>query len=152
MKNGSEWMGLVREANRATTNTTPYPLIPTLEWDRKIGYFTSDPNVWNKVENSYDAEGRWHPDRVPYTDWTKEALRTASIQNHQVSIMGGNEKLQLLTSATYFDHEGIVKGQDFSRYSVRVNFDWELNKVAKLGAKTQFSHYNPESWGESVRC
>lgn len=142
MMDGSEWMELVREANRATSKTTPYPLTPTLEWDRKIGYFTSDPNVWKKVENSYDNEGRWNPGNVPYTDWTKESLRTASIQNHQISITGGNEKIQLLTSATYFNHEGIVKGQDYSRYSIRVNFDWELNLRTKLGAKTQFSHYD----------
>jgi TonB-linked SusC/RagA family outer membrane protein len=147
MMNGSEWMELVREANRATTNTTPYPLIPTLEWDRKIGYFTSDPNVWNKVENSYDEEGRWHQDKVPYTDWTREALRTSSIQNHQIGVTGGNEKLQLLTSVTYFNHEGIVKGQDFSRYSVRVNFDWDLSSRTKLGAKTQFSHYD---WNNGI--
>lgn len=147
MMNGSEWIELVREANRSTTHTTPYPLVPTLEWDRKIGYFTSDPNVWNKVEGSYDNEGRWHPEKLPYTDWTNEALRTASIQNHQVSIMGGNETLQLLTSATYFNHEGIVKGQDYSRYSVRVNFDWELNRSAKLGIKTQFSQYD---WNNGI--
>ena len=56
---GAEWIEMVREANRATTKTTPYPLTPSLDWDRKIGYFTAAPDVWSKIENSYDADGNW---------------------------------------------------------------------------------------------
>lgn len=142
MMNGAEWLELVRESNRATTKTTPYPSVPTLEWDRKIGYFTSDPNVWNKIEQSYDTHGNWQPDRVAYTDWTLESLRSSPITNHQISLRGGTEKIQLLASAGYFNQEGIVKGQDFSRYSIRINFDWELTPHVKIGSKTQFSHYD----------
>lgn len=140
MMNGAEWVELVREANRATTKNTPYPLIPTLDWDRKIGYFASDPNVLSKIENSYDENGVWHPDRVASTDWTKEALQIAPIHNHEVSVRGGTDKIKMLASATYFGQEGIVKGQDYKRYSVRVNFDWTLNKYVTIGGQTQFSH------------
>jgi len=142
MMNGAEWVELVRESNRATTKTATYPLIPSLDWDRKIGYFTSDPNVWSKIENSYDKEGNWLPNQVAYTDWTQESLQTSPITNHEISIRGGSETIQLLTSASYFNHQGIVKGQDFSRYSVRVNFDWELTPRVKIGGKIQFSHYD----------
>lgn len=121
--NGAEWVELVREANRATTKTTPYPLIPTLDWDKKIGYFTADPNVIGKIEKGYDENGNWHPERVPYTNWMDESLQIAPIQNHEVSVRGGTDKIKLLASATYFNQEGVVKGQDYSRYSVRVNFD-----------------------------
>lgn len=142
MMNGAEWVELVREANRSTNKSTPYPLTPSLDWDRKIGYFTSDPNVIRKIEMGYDAEGNWHPENVPYTDWTQAALKTSPISNHEISVRGGTEKIQLQTSVTYFNHEGIVKGQDYSRYSVRTNFDWELNDCVKAGGKTQFSHYD----------
>ena len=140
MMNGAEWVELVREANRATTKNTPYPLVPTLDWDRKIGYFASDPNVFSKIENSYDENGVWHPDRVASTDWTKEALQIAPIHNHEISVRGGTDKIKMLASATYFGQEGIVKGQDYKRYSVRVNFDWTLNKYVTIGGQTQFSH------------
>lgn len=140
MMTGAEWVELVREANRATSKTTPYPLIPTLDWDKKIGYFISDPNVIGKIEASYDEQGNWHPENVAYTDWTQETLRTAMMQNHEVSVRGGTEKLKMLASATYFDQNGIVKGQNYSRYSVRVNFDWALNKYIKIGGSTSFSH------------
>ena len=145
MMNGAEWVELVREANRATTKTTPYPLIPALEWDRNIGYFTSDPNVIGKIEKAYDEQGVWHPERVDYTDWMSEALQTAPIQNHEVSIRGGTDKIKLSASATWFSQEGIVKGQSYDRYSARVNFDWELNRFVSVGAQTQFSHFDREA-------
>ena len=131
MFDGGEWVEMVREANRATNKTTPYPLVPTLDWDRKIGYFNADPSIMNKIEQGYDENGVWHSDRVPYTDWTEEALRVAPIHNHEVSVRGGTEKLKMLASATYFGQDGVVKGQDYRRYSVRVNFDWTLNKYVK---------------------
>jgi TonB-linked SusC/RagA family outer membrane protein len=140
--NGAEWVELVREANRATTRTTPYPLVPTLDWDRQVGYFTADPTIFGKIQAGYDEQGVWHPERVPYTDWTSEALQTAPIQNHEVNVRGGTEKIKLSASATWFSQDGVVKGQDYNRYSVRVNFDWELNSYATLGAQTNFSHFN----------
>lgn len=149
MMDGAEWIEMVREANRATTKTTPYPLVPTLDWDRKIGYFNADPRVFSKIEQGYDEEGNWHPDRVPYTDWTKEALRIAAVHNHEVSVRGGTDKLKMLASATYFGQDGVVKGQDYKRYSVRVNFDWTLNKYVKIGGSTSFSHIDRNN-GENL--
>lgn len=89
MMDGNEWVEMVREANRATSKTTSYPLVPTLDWDRKIGYFSADPLVFSKIEQGYDENGVWHGDRVPYTDWTEEALRVAPMHNHEVSVRGG---------------------------------------------------------------
>lgn len=140
MMSGAEWVEMVREANRATTKTTPYPLTPSLEWDRKIGYFTAATDVWSKIENSYDADGVWHPEWVQYNDWMGHALQTAPIHNHEVSARGGSDKIQIAATATYFNQEGVVKGQDYSRYSVRFNFDWQLNDRVKIGGNTQFSH------------
>lgn len=138
--NGAEWIEMVRESNRNTTKTTPYPLTPSLDWDRKIGYFTAAPDVWSKIENSYDADGNWHPDRVQDNDWMGHALQTAIMHNHEVSVRGGTEQLKVAASATYLSQEGIVKGQDYQRYSVRFNFDWQLNDYVKIGGNTQFSH------------
>ncbi|WP_245832398.1 TonB-dependent receptor [Massilibacteroides vaginae] len=140
MMNGAEWVELVREANRATTKTTPYPLTPSLDWDRKLGYFTAEPSVFNKIKKGYDDEGNWHSERVPYTDWTGKTLQTSPIQNYQVSVNGGDEKIQILASSSFFNHEGIVKGQDYSRYSIRLNFDWQPGKNFLIGARSLFSH------------
>ncbi len=60
------------------------------------------------------------------TDWQEETFNyDAPIQNHQVSINGGNEKMQYFLSLGYFDQEGIVGGNygksNYNRWSIRSN-------------------------------
>lgn len=60
------------------------------------------------------------------TDWQDETFNyDAPIQQHQVSINGGNEKMQYFLSLGYFDQEGIVGGNygksNYERWSVRSN-------------------------------
>ncbi len=143
MMDGAQWVDMVREAYRNVKTGTPYPDVPTLAADQKIGVFTSDPTggVWKKIEKGYDDQGLWHPENVPYNDWTLATLRVAPIQNHDISIRGGTDKLMVLASANYFNQKGIIIGQDYSRYSARINFDWEVGKNIKIGGQTQYSHY-----------
>ncbi|MDP9042457.1 MAG: SusC/RagA family TonB-linked outer membrane protein, partial [Bacteroidota bacterium] len=56
-------------------------------------------------------------------NWTAAALRTGSIQNHQLTLYGGDEKSRYSISGNYFNQNGIVLGTDFTRYSARVNYE-----------------------------
>lgn len=67
------------------------------------------------------------------TDWQKEIFRTAPIQNYQLSITGGNEKIRYLLSGNYFDQDGIVIENNFKRYATRFNLDAKLNDKIKIG-------------------
>jgi len=73
------------------------------------------------------------------TDWQKALFRTAPMQSHQLSAMGGAEKVRYYVSGGYFTQDGTVVGTDFTRYSGRVNLDSELKKWFKLGTKLMFS-------------
>ncbi len=66
-------------------------------------------------------------------NWQDLAFRTASIQNHQLSMSGGNAQTQVSMSANYFDQDGIVINSDFKRYSFRVNLDHKINEFFKVG-------------------
>lgn len=60
------------------------------------------------------------------TDWQEETFNfDAPVQNHQVSINGGSEKIQYFLSLGYFNQEGIVGGNhgrsNYERWSVRSN-------------------------------
>ena len=67
------------------------------------------------------------------TNWQSLIFRTASIQNHQLSITGGNEKTQLALSANYFNQDGIIIKSNFSRYSYRLNLDHRISDKIKVG-------------------
>ncbi|MCS6904940.1 MAG: SusC/RagA family TonB-linked outer membrane protein, partial [Bacteroidia bacterium] len=57
------------------------------------------------------------------TRWMDEILRTALIQNYQLSVSGGTDKARYYISGTYFAQDGIQKGTSFERFNPRVNLD-----------------------------
>jgi TonB-linked SusC/RagA family outer membrane protein len=71
------------------------------------------------------------------TDWQDELFRTAPMQNHSISVSGGNETTQYLISASYYQQDGIVLGSDFDRFSLRLNLDNKTTKWLKIGNSLQ---------------
>jgi len=74
------------------------------------------------------------------TDWQAELFRKAPMQNHAVSVNGGDARTQYLFSAAYFDQDGIALGSGFKRYSVRLNLDNKTTNWLKIGTSLQLSH------------
>ena len=74
------------------------------------------------------------------TDWQAELFRTAPMQNHSITINGGDARTQYLLSTTYFDQKGIALGSDFKRYSVRLNLDNKTTDWLKIGTSLQLAH------------
>jgi len=67
------------------------------------------------------------------TNWQDLIFRSAPIQSHQLSVMGGNQKTQFAISGNYFDQDGILISSDFKRYSLRLNLDHKINDHIKIG-------------------
>ncbi|WP_317171856.1 SusC/RagA family TonB-linked outer membrane protein [Hymenobacter latericoloratus] len=67
------------------------------------------------------------------TNWQDEVFRTAKIGNYTLTASGGDARTRFLISGTYFDQEGIVKGSDFQRGSVRINVDNKISDRARIG-------------------
>jgi TonB-linked SusC/RagA family outer membrane protein len=141
--NGPEWVEFLREAYRTTGK---YPVTqPTYAMDGvmlPVGQENDLTGIAFKIQNAYDTDGSWHPERLVSTDWYGEVLRQGQVQNHEISVRGGTEKIKVLASATYYDEKGLLKTQDYSRYSVRVNFDWNISDYVTIGGQTQFSHFD----------
>lgn len=74
------------------------------------------------------------------TDWQAELFRSAPMQNHSVTINGGDARTQYLLSTSYFSQEGIALGSDFKRYSVRLNLDNKTTDWLKIGTSLQLAH------------
>lgn len=67
------------------------------------------------------------------TDWMDEISRTASVQNHNVNITGGTEKLTYALGAGYYDEEGTIKGSDFKKITARLKSDYQVKDYLKIG-------------------
>jgi TonB-linked SusC/RagA family outer membrane protein len=74
------------------------------------------------------------------TDWQDLVYRPASMQNHDLSISGGNATTKYYTSFGYFNQDGIIKNSNFTRLSFRGNLSHQINN--KLTWNTSFSLQN----------
>ena len=67
------------------------------------------------------------------TDWYGQVLRNAFVTNHQLSISGGTDKMTYNYSAGYLDQDGLVKTNNYKRYTLHFSNDFTPVKVLKLG-------------------
>lgn len=64
---------------------------------------------------------RWNADlRNSNFDWWDLATQTGFTQEYNVSVRGGNEKIQSFFSLGYYNEEGAVKGYNLDRYNARL--------------------------------
>ncbi|RFS26531.1 TonB-dependent receptor [Chitinophaga silvatica] len=68
------------------------------------------------------------------TDWQKEVLRTAPVQNYQLAASGGDAKTKYMVSLNYFNQEGIIINSDFKRFSTRFNFERQATDRLSYGS------------------
>ncbi|GHU57341.1 SusC/RagA family TonB-linked outer membrane protein [Bacteroidia bacterium] len=69
----------------------------------------------------------------PYnTDAHKAIFQTAPQQSYNLSAQGGSNKIKYAVSGEYLSQEGIIKNNDFRRFSVRANLDAELSERVSI--------------------
>ncbi|MDO9551399.1 TonB-dependent receptor [Rhodonellum sp.] len=81
-------------------------------------------------------------------DYIDALTRTGNIQSHQVGVSGGSDKTTFYISGNFFNDVGVVKNQDFSRYSFRANIDHKINDKIRIGTSTltTYSERNGENF------
>lgn len=94
------------------------------------------PNQYRK-ESELDQLGEG-------TDWQKAGFRTGKIQNHQLSLSGGAEKVQYFLGANYFDQEGVILNTDFRRLGFRSNINANPFDRLQVGANLSINKTNAQ--------
>ncbi|MBI9057337.1 MAG: TonB-dependent receptor [Labilibaculum sp.] len=67
------------------------------------------------------------------TNWQDELFRKGSIQNHQLSISGGNDGIKYYVSGILYDQEGIVINSTYKRYSLTSNINIKASEKFNMG-------------------
>jgi TonB-dependent starch-binding outer membrane protein SusC len=86
------------------------------------------------------ATGTVPPASTYNTDWHKTILRSAWQQNHNVSVSGGSDKSTFLFNVGYLSDQGIVLDNDFKRLTIRLNQEFKINNILKLGLQSSYSN------------
>ncbi|MBC6989391.1 SusC/RagA family TonB-linked outer membrane protein [Hymenobacter sp. BT491] len=127
-----------------------YKLTNASEWaDRAVqAYANAGLDPLNAGQNSLAGAvkgpgGKFDPSVD--TDWQKEFFRTGKVEDYNVTFSGGtaSEKnaTNFLVSGEYFHQQGIVKGPDFERYSLRLNSGLTRGRF-KFQENAQLTHIN----------
>ncbi|NMC40261.1 MAG: TonB-dependent receptor [Bacteroidales bacterium] len=89
------------------------------------------------------------------TDWYKEILRPAPIQNHSLGVSGGDQKAAYSLGVNYFSQEGILDMKnEYERFNLRIKLDFDVTKWLTLGGNMILSNalrYGEESgaWNQA---
>lgn len=67
------------------------------------------------------------------TNWQESALRVGRLQNHQLGLAGGAEKIQYYLGANYLNQEGILINTDFQRFGLRTNIQAQPYQRLQVG-------------------
>ena len=80
------------------------------------------------------------------TDWYDEILRTASIQNHSLSLSGGSENATYSLGVNYFSQEGILDMKnEYQRFNLRSKVDFQATDWLTIGGNMILSNANKYS-------
>jgi len=90
-------------------------------------------------------------DAIPManTNWLDAIFQTAPMQDHELSVSGGNEKTQYFVSGNAFKQDGIILNSWYQRYSLRTKLTTEVTDRLKIGANINISYYDKNSTGSS---
>lgn len=82
------------------------------------------------------------------TDWQDEVLQNAPIQRYNARVTGGNDKTRFGAFVDYIDQNGIIKGSDYSKGSVRFNLDNDISDKVRFGLR--LSYYKSTEDGAGI--
>lgn len=81
-------------------------------------------------------------------NWLDAVTRTGVEQNHALSFSGGSEKGSYYLSFGYANRKGMVDKLGDTRYSGRINSDYEIKSWLKVGTNTSFTHNDADIFSD----
>lgn len=75
-----------------------------------------------------------HPELIGEgTNWFDAITRTAPMEEINLNMSGGTEKIRTYISAGYFNQDGVILNTGYQRFSVRANVDANVSDKFKVG-------------------
>lgn len=118
----------------------PYEFVKLqLEWDPTPVSSTTFPSP---TETYLTGPGKTLDDykTVKGVDWQDKVLRTALMQNYNLSVNGGTKKTNYALSGSLLDQDGVLIASNYTRYQGRLVLDHQLTNKIKIGINTNYSY------------
>ncbi|MEJ5961588.1 SusC/RagA family TonB-linked outer membrane protein [Pedobacter immunditicola] len=104
-------------------------------------YTPRDIDSTSSIGEFYNADGRTLEDyrNVKGTDWQDLIFKQSPMQNHNISIRGGNSLTKYSLSGSLFDQQGIILNTGSKRTQGRITIDQTISKKLKAGITANYS-------------
>ncbi len=107
-------------------------------WDLMDAQATISNSMKMWEENGSTGNPPYTAEQLKYKgsgiNWIDETTRSAMTQTHQLSIVGGSDKLSMAISGNYMDDLGVLVNTNFDRFSSRVNLEYKLTDQIRFGS------------------
>ncbi|SHN33259.1 TonB-linked outer membrane protein, SusC/RagA family [Cyclobacterium lianum] len=77
-------------------------------------------------------------------DWQDLIFRDAPILSTSLNVSGGNAKTKYAISGSFFGQDGIIKGSDYDRFSLRANINHTISDRISINFNNTLSHLKTE--------
>ncbi len=120
------------------------------------GQFMTGPEYIAFRREAYRASGTWSSpaddskifnplqldaiQKQQFPDWPKLLLKPGFQQDHQLGITAGTDKTKIYFSIGYYNEKGILKLDEYKRYSARINVDQTINNWVTAGIQAQLAY------------
>ena len=75
------------------------------------------------------------------TNWEKEILENSSLlQDYSITFDGSSNKTNYMLSTGFYNQEGLLKAQNYQKYTFHGNLQHSFNPRLTIGANTQFTY------------
>ena len=108
-----------------------------LDYSKQKNLVPNNPPVPNQYEVANYNAGKT-------TDWLNEISQQGMIQDHNLSISGGNENIKYFVSGAYQQQKGVLKGYQYHRASFRSNLDAKVTNWLSVGTSLFFADNNTD--------
>lgn len=112
------------------------------EYMNLANVFSKENYLYNKNQYPYGEtpyDNGWEPTfsqvqiaAAQTTNWKDYVLKTGHVDNHNITINGGNESIRYYLGGNYYKYEGSVANAGMERFSLRTNISAQLFSFLKL--------------------
>ena len=134
--------GRMGEAAKVTFRTQlGFSQLASKDWDQ----MNTDERIQFEKEVGLDKGQDYEKLSKTNINWLDKVYNdTAPLQNYELSVNGGTEKLNYYVSGSYYDQDGIAVGSTFERVGFRANVEAKANKWLKIGTNSMFAYQEVE--------
>ena len=104
-------------------------------WGKERYMFNNGMGIYGSAQYDGGFAEPFSSDRIASAqtyDWQGHVLKDGSVNQHNVTVQGGTDKLSYYMSGNFFDQNGSVRNNSFTRYTLHSNVQAQLFSFMKL--------------------